>query len=207
MLINSLRYLGTLFSNRCRKYRCYHYFPVLTFGLVLNSLQISRGGDADVSLMFEGFKGDSFGKIWLTYFLVELYTFLWSLLFVIPGIVKAYSYIFAPYILADNPSLTPREAIKKSEQMTDGYKMDLFILTLSFYGWYLLVAITAGIAGIYVTPYYNTTLANAYNSLKGGSSEIYDDVQSEETFEEPANQNSDDSELPPVDDDLMNKLS
>lgn len=150
--------------------------PILVFGLTLNSLQISRGHDADVKLMFEGFKGDKFGKVWLTYFLVELYVALWSLLFIIPGIIKEYSYIFAPYILADNPELTPREAIEKSKQMTEGYKFDLFVLNLSFIGWILLIPLTAGIAGIYVLPYMNVTIANAYNSLKGGNIEILDDT-------------------------------
>jgi len=188
--------------------------PVLSFGLILNFLQISRGKDADVKLMGAGFTSDKFGKVWLTYFLVELFTALWSLLFIIPGIVKAYSYMFAPYILADNPELTPRDAINKSKEMTEGYKMDLFILSLSFLGWYLLVAVTFGIAGIYVLPYTNTTIANAYNSLKGGNAEIYDDI-SGETPEENSGELTGDaiveveasSDFPSVDEDIMNVLT
>lgn len=162
--------------------------PILTFGLALNYLNISRGGEADTKLMIEGFNSGKFGRIWLTYFLSELYVALWSLLFVIPGIVKSYAYIFAPYILADNPELTASEAIERSKQMTNGYKFDLFVLSLSFIGWILLVAVTFGIASIYVMPYMETTFANAYNYLKGGSVEIYDD-------DTPSNPQSIDPEL------------
>ena len=70
------------------------------------------------------------------------------------------------YILADNPELTAREALRKSKEMMVGHKLDLFILMLSFFGWYLLGAITFGIAYIYIIPYLNATMANFYNSIK-----------------------------------------
>ena len=99
-------------------------------------------------------------------FLVGLFTFLWSLLFIIPGIIKAYSYSMSLYILAENKGKPALECINESMAMTEGHKMDLFVLGLSFIGWGLLCAITFGIAGIWVAPYMEATFANAYNSLK-----------------------------------------
>lgn len=109
----------------------------------------------------------SMGTVALTRFLMDLFTALWTLLFIIPGIVKSYQYKMIPYILADNPDIEWREAFELSKQMTNGHKMDLFILDLSFIGWYILAAITCGIVGIfYVTPYYEQTMAEAYEVLR-----------------------------------------
>ena len=96
-----------------------------------------------------------------------VYTFLWSLLFLIPGIVKSYAYSMVPYIIYENPNLTAKQAIALSCKLTDGYKWDLFILDLSFIGWNLLSAITGGILGIlYVYPYMGVTHATVYEHLK-----------------------------------------
>ena len=102
-----------------------------------------------------------------TQFLVGLFTFLWSLLLFVPGIVKACSYSQAMYILADDPSLSPTEAINRSKAMMDGHKMEYFLLGLSFYGWILLGIFTLGILYIWLIPYMQATLANYYRSLKG----------------------------------------
>ena len=117
-------------------------------------------------------------------FLVGLFTLLWSLLFVIPGIVKAYSYSMSMYILAENKDKPALECINESKKMTYGYKMKLFVLELSFIGWILLGCITFGIAYIWVIPYINTTHANAYNSLKPVKAEAVEDpvVIPTETF-------------------------
>ena len=88
------------------------------------------------------------------------------LLFVIPGIVKAYSYSMAEYIMAEDPSIKGLDAITKSKQMMKGYKFKLFVLDLSFILWYLLVGITSGIAAIYVFPYVKATKTNFYLKLK-----------------------------------------
>ncbi|MGN0467005.1 MAG: DUF975 family protein [Lachnospiraceae bacterium] len=109
----------------------------------------------------------SIGSVALTQFLVELFIVLWSLLLVIPGIIKSYQYKMIPYILAENPDIEWREAFALSKQMTDGHKMDLFILDLSFLGWRFLSLITCGILSIfYVTPYYEQTMAEAYELLR-----------------------------------------
>lgn len=139
--------------------------PIISFGLVLVYLDVVNSIKVEIPTLFKGF-GENFRNVWITYFLMELYIALWSLLFVIPGIVKGLSYSMAPYILAENPHLTPSEALKQSKEMTNGYKMDLFILQLSFIGWVLLGAITFGIAYVYVLPYMQTTFTNAYYELK-----------------------------------------
>ena len=122
------------------------------------------GKDVEIKDAFSGF--DDFWAAFKVTFRVALFTFLWSLLFVIPGIIKAYSYSMALYILAENKGKSSRECVKESMAMTEGHKMDLFILSLSFIGWMLLSAITFGIAYIWVGPYMNATFANAYKSLK-----------------------------------------
>lgn len=103
----------------------------------------------------------------LTEFLRGLFTFLWSLLFVIPGIIKGYEYMLIPYLLADNPQMDREEAFAKSKEMMDGNKWKAFVLDLSFFGWGLLSACTCGILYIfYVGPYIHLTKAELYHALK-----------------------------------------
>lgn len=121
---------------------------------------------AQLGQVLDGFRVN-YGRNVLTMFLVRLYTVLWTLLFVIPGIVKGYSYMLVPYILADTPEISRKEAIALSQQLMDGHKMDAFILELSFLGWYLLSAMTAGIVGIFfVNPYFHATQAEFYLALR-----------------------------------------
>ncbi len=102
--------------------------------------------------MFWSFKKDYGGNILLV-FLIGLFTTLWSLLLFVPGIVKAYSYSLAFYIKSENPDIKPNQAIELSKKMTDGRKMDLFVLDLSFIGWFMLSSLTFNILGIlYVIP-------------------------------------------------------
>ena len=102
-----------------------------------------------------------------TQFLVGLFTFLWSLLLIVPGIIKACAYSQAMYILAENPGISPMEAIKRSKEMMQGHKMEYFLLVLSFFGWALLAPFTLGILCIWLLPYMQATMANYYRSLKG----------------------------------------
>lgn len=100
-------------------------------------------------------------------FFKGLYTFLWTLLFVIPGIIKSYEYKQVPYILAENPDITKEEAFARSKQMMNGNKWKAFVLDLSFLGWEILNTITLGILGIfYVKPYEYQTEAALYEALK-----------------------------------------
>lgn len=99
-------------------------------------------------------------------FLVQIFTFLWALLLVIPGIIKAYSYAMTPYILVDNPELSVREAIRRSQQMMVGQKFNLFWLQLSFIGWFFLACLTGGIGFLWLAPYYQTSQAVFYQNLR-----------------------------------------
>lgn len=118
-----------------------------------------------LELLFEGFK-KSFLNSFLAVLLMGLFTFLWSLLFVIPGIIKMFSYAMTPYIIAENPEIDALKAIDESRAMMNGHKAELFFLRLSFIGWFILGFIT--VVGIFfVLPYYQTAEANFYVELRG----------------------------------------
>lgn len=98
-------------------------------------------------------------------FMTGLYTALWSLLFVIPGIIKRYSYAMAPFIMVENPELGANECITRSRQMMDGHKFELFCLELSFIGWSLLCIFTLGIGSPFLNAYQEAARAAFYRSL------------------------------------------
>ena len=130
---------------------------------------LNKNGAPDVATIFDGFKSGHYGNIVLTIFLRDLFISLWTLLLVIPGIVKIYEYLMVPYILAENPAMDRKSAFAISKRMMDGEKLKAFELTLSFLGWYFLSLITCGIVGIfYVNPYAEATMAElyAYNKAK-----------------------------------------
>lgn len=102
-----------------------------------------------------------------TEFFRMLYTFLWTLLFFIPGVVKSYEYQMIPYILAENPDIKMEDAFALSKFMMNGNKWKAFVLDLSFIGWYILNGCTLGILGIfYLNPYIEQTNAALYQALK-----------------------------------------
>lgn len=121
--------------------------------------------------LLSGFKDDNFLRTFVGYLRIAVFTFLWSLLFVIPGIIKAISYSQMFYLMAKDKKLEAAEAQTKSMEMMQGHKMEYFILQLSFIPWFLLSCITFGLAGIYVMPYYNTTLAAFHEKLASKKSE------------------------------------
>ncbi|RSK25830.1 DUF975 family protein [Bacillus sp. HMF5848] len=92
--------------------------------------------------------------------------FLWFLLLIIPGIIKAYAYSLVPYILSDNPNIGYKQAVALSNKMTKGEKMDIFVLDLSFLGWFILGALAFGVGILFVLPYYNATKAELYLVLR-----------------------------------------
>ena len=105
-----------------------------------------------------------------TTFLRDLYTILWTLLLIVPGIIKAYEYRMIPYILADHPEMTTKEVFAKSKELMKGQKWRAFVLDLSFIGWEILSLLTARILGIlYVTPYRCMTNAALYERLEYGN--------------------------------------
>ena len=146
----------------------------LSVGLAIVMIGIVRGTAVEFKDLFGGF--NNFGTTCLAGVLVSLFTALWSLLFVIPGIVKYYSYSMTFYILADHPEMSATEAIDASRKMMDGHKMDLFILQLSFFWWYLLCGITFGLAYIYVAPYVSAATAKFYDTIKGDDATVEEDV-------------------------------
>ncbi|MBR2100952.1 MAG: DUF975 family protein [Eubacterium sp.] len=98
--------------------------------------------------------------------LTGIFTVLWSLLFIIPGIVYYYKIYFVNFIMAEKPELSWKEAVNISKKMTDGHKGELFVLDLSFIGWDILTGLTLGLVGIYVLPYQYTTKALYYENFK-----------------------------------------
>lgn len=107
----------------------------------------------------------------LTSMLAYIFTFFWTLLFIIPGIVKSYSYAMSAYIVKDlsdaGKEITATQAIRESRKLMDGHKAELFMLDLSFIGWWLLSLLTAGIGFFWLAPYYRATKANYYRKLAG----------------------------------------
>lgn len=110
---------------------------------------------------------NSYLNIVKTLFMQNLFIFLWSLLFVIPGIVKSYSYRMVPYILAEKPDLNWHDAISYSKEMMDGHKWECFVYDLSYIGWYLLSGITFGLVGLfYLDPYKACSDAELYTVIR-----------------------------------------
>lgn len=138
--------------------------PPLGYGFVVLFLKGFRGEELEVGKLFDGFK--EYGRILGTMILMNIYTFLWSLLLIIPGIIKAYSYAMTPYVLNDEPELSFNAAIEKSMALMEGKKMKLFLLDLSFIGWILLALITLGIGFLWLYPYMQTARAAFYEDLK-----------------------------------------
>ena len=156
--------------------------PAFTLSMTRVYLNLVKGVQPHVGDAFSGF--DDFWSAFKVNFFVGLFTFLWSLLFVIPGIIKAYSYSMSYYILAENKGKPALQCIEESKQMTDGHKMDLFVLDLSFIGWVLLCTFSLGIAGIWVVPYMQATYTNVYNSLKPVVAEVETEAPVAEVEEE-----------------------
>ena len=157
----------------------------LVMGYIAVILTIVRGGEPKVEKMFENFSGRFVSNMAL-FVLQYLYTFLWSMLFIIPGIVKSYSYAMAYYIQCDNPEMGANEAITRSREMMNGHKWQLFCLHFSFFGWILLSVLTCGLLLIMVTPYMNAATAEFYEKLKRDEliAKGIDPDATEATFEE-----------------------
>jgi len=128
-----------------------------------------------------GFKSNVYRSIIKTLFFRSLYIFLWTLCFIIPGIIRGYAYAMVPYLLSENPNLTTQRALELSKQMTDGEKMDMLILDLSFILWWLLGCVTCFIGFIFIAPYYNATHAELYLVLKEKALE--EGIATQEDFE------------------------
>lgn len=138
-------------------------FP-LSWGFYIFFLNIFRNNEPSYGSLFHGYK--DFVRIFLTILLQAIYTFLWTLLLIVPGIIKSLSYAMTPFVLKDHPELSYDAAISESSRMMKGYKMKLFLLELSFIGWIILALLTLGFGFLILQPYMQTALAAFYEDLK-----------------------------------------
>lgn len=135
----------------------------IQYGLAVQSLNVVRGKTVDVKDVMAA--QNRFADTFIAYLINSIYTFLWSLLFIIPGIIAAYSYSLTYYLMIDNPKLTPDQARRQSMRLMEGHKMELFCLHLSFFGWMLLCALTFGLLTFWVMPYINCATAEFYDTI------------------------------------------
>ncbi|MDP4130711.1 MAG: DUF975 family protein [Bacteroidota bacterium] len=134
-------------------------------GAAIFSLSISRGKEARLEEIFQGF--NRFSTAFVAYLLIILYVVLWTLLLIVPGIIAALGYSMTFYILADDPLIKPQDALKKSKSMMDGYKLKLFYLGLRFFLLAILCILTLGIGFLWLIPYVHITVAKLYDDIKG----------------------------------------
>ncbi|MDR0725426.1 MAG: DUF975 family protein [Prevotellaceae bacterium] len=138
--------------------------PVMKYGLAVACLKSVKGRALKTSDIFVGFR--NYITILIPMLLVYLYVILWSLLLIIPGIVKFYSYAMTPYLLYENPALGADTLICKSMNMMKGNKMKLFLLDLSFIGWGLLCVLSLGIGFLWLIPYVQSARSAFYEDLR-----------------------------------------
>ena len=137
----------------------------MSYALSVAFLNVSRTQcNPQLESMFTVYR-DNFLKAFLVPLLQGLFVFLWSLLFVIPGVIMAYAYSMAIYVANDNPELSAMDAIRKSRELMDGHKWDLFVLDLSFIGWILLCLLTCGIGFFFLAPYIEMAHVEFYREL------------------------------------------
>lgn len=134
------------------------------FGVAGHFLRLARREPAEFTDLFSGFS--LFKTNFLVHILTLIFTILWALLLIVPGIIAAIKYSMAYYIVNDNPELSAMEAINLSKEMMYGHKMRFFEMWLSFLGWFILGVVTMGLGMIYAIPYYRAAKANFYLDLK-----------------------------------------
>ena len=138
----------------------------LSWGLTVSLLRNHREESVDLENLFDGFRGGRYTRVFCALFLVNLFTILWTLLLIIPGIMKAFSYALTPYIIMDEPELTARQAITRSCEIMQGRRWKLFCLSLSFIGWGILCILTFGIGILWLVPYMNASVAAFYEDAR-----------------------------------------
>ena len=136
---------------------------VVQLGYCKYLLKLHDGEQADVKDLFSEF--NRFADGFILSLLQGIYIFLWSLLFVIPGIVATYKYAMSSFILLENPGMKPNDAITASKEMMNGHKGELFWLGLTFIGWSFLSALTLGIGNLWLNPYMNASYAAFYREI------------------------------------------
>lgn len=134
------------------------------FGIISFFLKISRNENISCQELFS--KTHLFIPYLSINILVSIITFLWTLLFIIPGIIASLSYSLVYLVALDNPELDTMNVLRKSKEMMKGHKLELFVLIFSFLGWIILSIFTLGILLLWIVPYMQVTFANFYNKLK-----------------------------------------
>ena len=129
------------------------------------NLDLIDGKKPQISSLFDYFR--HWKKAVAANLLRAVLTFLWSLLFIIPGIIASYSYAMVPYIVAEDPDVSPKEALDRSKAMMYGNRWRLFCLEISFIGWAFLVVLTCGIGGLWLMPYQQASYADFYREISG----------------------------------------
>ena len=138
----------------------------LSFGLAAFFLSLARGKEqGDLADLFKGFTEGGFVRLLLLGLLEGVFIFLWTLLFIIPGIVKSYSYSQAIYLAHDHPDWDWKQCIDESRRIMNGYKWKLFVLDLSFIGWYIVGMLACGIGVLWVDPYRQAARTEFYEEL------------------------------------------
>lgn len=141
------------------------FLTLISYGYIHYAMKVSRGEECGAADLFYCFS--QFGRFFLAYLLMGIFTILWSCLLIVPGIIAMYSYTQVIYLMLDDPTLTPMQAIRRSKELMRGHKWEYFVLQLSFYGWALLSAVTFNILNIWLQPYMDVTYAGYYNWLIG----------------------------------------
>jgi uncharacterized membrane protein len=126
---------------------------------------VRRDYTPEVVNVFDGFRSNNLPKAFECFLRVDVLVFLWSLLLIVPGIIKSIAYGFTYFIASENPSMTPKEAQAESIRITRGYKWQLFVVYLSFIPWILFAIVTFGVGFFYVKPYMNATIAATYTQI------------------------------------------
>ena len=144
------------------------YCP-LALGFVITIMHfVRRTKSVGVEDLFSAFNAQFYWKSMGLGILVWVYTFLWSLLFLVPGVIKGCSYFLAPYILVDNPELTAEEAICRSMRLMEGHKMQLFLMSLGYFCLATLSSLLLFIPLLWLIPYYSVAYVKFYEEVKRG---------------------------------------
>ena len=154
-----------IFSNSSFLLNFFLLYP-LTLGYSVAHKELLQNGDAAITRNTVRLAFSDYVRNAVSILLVYLYTLLWTLLFIVPGIIKGLAYSLTPFIVKDNPQLSPNQAINLSMKMMKGHKFDLFYLYLSFIGWIFLAILTLGIGLLWVIPYMQTSMAAFYLDVK-----------------------------------------
>ena len=142
----------------------------LEFGLCTYFLNNARGqkNKSDLKPLLSGFTED-IGRNMIAGFLVSVFVMMWSLLFIIPGVVKGYAYSMTFFIMRDNPNISAYDAMKESEKMMKGYKMKAFLLDLSFIGWIFVGVLCLGVGILWVAPYMIAAKTELYEHIRANA--------------------------------------